>query len=88
MGAFKIEVDGVGGHGCSREAKEGERVYGCNRMGCPDCLARDFVELLGRRGFMGVKGTFTHWPGEPTQVVDAIEVAAGYATVTRKSGQF
>jgi hypothetical protein len=38
-------------------------------MCCPDCRTREFVEDLGRR--MQVKSaTFTHWPGQPTEVVD------------------
>ena len=33
MGAFKIEIVGVGGHGCERKAKPGEKLYArCGRF--------------------------------------------------------
>jgi hypothetical protein len=119
MGAFKIEIVGVGGHGCDRKAKAGERLFGrCGRFNCPDCMAYEFVQQLRQKGMLRdgdiaqgqelrdgeeppagaevyeaetlirseregehVKVTkrywkkphqavFTHWPGEPSQVVD------------------
>ena len=69
MGNFRIEIEAVGGHGCSRNFKDGEKVFGCRRMDCPDCLTREFVEKLNSK--MSVSSaTFTHWPGQPVQVVD------------------
>ena len=91
MGQFKIEITAAGGHGCKREPKEGERVYGCRRMDCPDCAFADFVERLRRSGAGPIieKATFTHWPGTPEQVVDEVVVSQyGLAEVTRKSGVF
>ena len=72
MGLFRIEIEAVAGHGCDRRPKDGESIEwgGCQRMNCPDCLARDLVNRFKRLGFHGLKATFTHWPGEPTQVVD------------------
>ena len=91
MGQFKIEVTAVGGHGCRREPKQGDRVYGCRRMDCPDCAFADFVERLraNGRGSNIEKATFTHWPGTPEQVVDEAVVGQhGFAEVTRVSGDF
>ena len=92
MGTYRIEIENVGGHGCKREPKEGERVYGCRRMDCPDCITADFVERLcrGGAGSAGnLKATFTHWPGDPSQVVDRITVnERGYVEVTRGPGDF
>jgi hypothetical protein len=70
MGAFKIEIEAAGGHGCQREVKDGGTVYGCGSVHCPDCLAREFVALLKNKGYPIDKATFTHWPGQPEQVQD------------------
>lgn len=72
MGQFRIEISAVAGHGCSRSEKDGESIKysGCQRLNCPDCLARDLVERFKRLGFHDLKATFTHWPGEPAEVVD------------------
>lgn len=91
MGQFKIEITAVGGHGCKREPKEGERVYGCRRIDCPDCAFADFVERLRRNGAgpQIQSATFTHWPDTPEQVVDEAVVGQyGLVEVTRKSGHF
>ena len=53
MGAFKIEIVGVGGHGCERKAKPGEKLFGrCGRFNCPDCEAYDFVQRLRQKGMV------------------------------------
>ena len=71
MGTFKIEIEAVGGHGCEREVADGGVVSGCSRMGCPDCEARRFLRhFLDVTGATLVKGTLTHWPGTPGEVVD------------------
>ena len=71
MGNFTIEIEAVGGHGCQREVKDGGEVSGCGRMGCPDCEARRFLkQFLQVTGATFVKGTLTHWPGQPSEVVD------------------
>jgi hypothetical protein len=62
MGNFVVNVKAVGGHGCQRDIKDGGIVDGCGQPGCPDCLAREFVNKL--------KATLTHWPATPTEVVD------------------
>lgn len=53
MGAFKIEILGVGGHGCDRSAKPGEKLYGrCGKFTCPDCAAYEFTQTLRQRGML------------------------------------
>lgn len=128
MGAFNINITGVGGHGCERKAKPGDRLQRCGRFTCPDCLAFEFVQRLRQAGMVrdgdsyagqeiasvadapqgsevyftdaelrvspvpvpGGKvfwrkmqhATFTHWPGDPSAVVDDM------LSNTRVSGQF
>lgn len=51
MGAFNINITGVGGHGCDRSAKPGQKLHGrCGRFSCPDCAAYDFVQRLRQSG--------------------------------------
>lgn len=131
MGAFAIQIVGVGGHGCERKAKPGEKLHGrCGLFNCPDCLAYDFVQRLrqagmvregdtavgqelkdgeeapegaevyftdkdyrltqiwpedgsGRRFYRFLhKAEFTHWPYQPSAVVDDM------LRNERKSGSF
>lgn len=85
MGMHKIEITMVGGHGCDRDAKEGEKLAArCgNILLCPDCAAAELVERFPASfGFSGCGATFTHWPGEPGEVVDDL------LTGTRKKGEF
>lgn len=79
MGTFRIEVQGVGGHGCQREVKSGQIVEGCGLPGCPDCLARAFVKQLARAGMFPSYSTT-----EPGNLVFAklIHWPYGHGTVT------
>jgi hypothetical protein len=53
MGAFNINITGVGGHGCERKAKAGDKLYGrCGRFSCPDCAAYDFTQRLRQAGML------------------------------------
>lgn len=53
MGAFKIEIVGVGGHGCERKAKPGDKLHGrCGRFTCPDCAAYEFVQRMRQSGMV------------------------------------
>lgn len=53
MGAFNINITGVGGHGCDRSAKEGEKLFKrCGRYDCPDCVAFEFVQTLRMKGMV------------------------------------
>jgi hypothetical protein len=53
MGAFRIEIVGVGGHGCERKGKPGDKLYQrCGRFGCPDCMAFDFVQQMKQKGMI------------------------------------
>lgn len=70
MGTFLVEVKAVGGHGCQREVKDGEEVYGCQSMDCPDCIVREFVEKLKDKGSNVEIATITHWPEQDGEVVD------------------
>jgi hypothetical protein len=69
MGTFVVHVQAVGGHGCQRDLKHGEVVAGCGHPACPDCIARRFVAELQKSAIVDA-ATFTHWPGQPGQVVD------------------
>lgn len=53
MGAFNINITGVGGHGCERKAKTGEKLYGrCGKFTCPDCMAFEFVQRMKQAGMV------------------------------------
>lgn len=53
MGAFNINITGVGGHGCERKARAGEKLYGrCGRFTCPDCMAYEFVQRMKQAGML------------------------------------
>jgi hypothetical protein len=70
MGMFRLTVEAVGGHGCQREKGDGEHAVGCERPGCPDCIAREFVRRLKRSGAMVSTATLVHWPNDPGEVRD------------------
>ena len=58
MGHFNISITGVGGHGCERGAKAGEKLFGrCGRFNCPDCLAYDFTQRLRQAGMVRLGDT-------------------------------
>ena len=62
MGDFRIVVEAIGGHGCGREAKDGETVVRCRRDNCPDCQTERFVEELRARGSNVASARIEHWP--------------------------
>lgn len=71
MGLYRIEIEAVGGHGCKREIKSGEKSFGCGSLHCPDCMARLFVRILSMLlGNTVQKAKLTHWPGEQCEVQD------------------
>ena len=71
MGMFRIEIEGQGGHGCSREIKDGMEVHGCGRRGCLDCDIRAFLaDWKSRNAAFVQKAILTHWPGTPQEVQD------------------
>lgn len=88
MGDYRIELNLVGAHGCTRGPKEGDTVTGCGRIGCPDCETKAFIERLCSTGSSFTGGTFTHWPGTPTEVVDEISGDGRYPRVKRVKGHF
>jgi hypothetical protein len=86
MGTFNINITGVGGHGCERNARAGDKLHmRCGRFSCPDCAAFDFTQRLRQMGVLGTheaSASFTHWPGTPSEVVDDL------LKNERKSGHF
>jgi len=70
MGNYIIEIEAVGGHGCERHVKDGGTNHGCHQFGCPDCETRAFVKHLKAQGNSIQSATFTHWPGQPSEVKD------------------
>lgn len=62
MGDYRVTVEAVGGHGCSRETKNGERIKPCEQPSCPDCAARHFVDGLKRSGSSVTLAKLEHWP--------------------------
>jgi len=84
MGQFRIEISAVAGHGCSRTENDGDSIKhsGCQRMNCPDCLARSLVQTFQRLGFHDLKATFTHWPDTDAQVVDDLVAGVRHGSFT------
>jgi hypothetical protein len=86
MGLFNISITGVGGNGCERNARPGDKLHArCGRFTCPDCAAFEFMQRLRQMGMLNTteaSATFTHWPGRPEQVVDDM------LKNERKSGHF
>lgn len=79
MGSSRLEFQSVGGHGCNRDAKVGEEVVGCGKMGCPDCEARRAIEQLLRAGVGSFENArFVHWPGHKDEVVDEFSLVPQY----------
>lgn len=86
MGNFRLEINAVGGHGCARTTRKVERerstsdqpvelvdrYFGCNNLFCVDCKFREFVRELKRIGVDVKSASETHWPGEPSEVVDDV----------------
>jgi len=64
MGDFRITIEALGGHGCQREKGDGETVIGCERTGCPDCMARELVRRLKRSGTTVKVAEIKHWPAD------------------------
>lgn len=62
MGNFRIVINAVGGHGDKRDLNDGDKNWGCGSMTCPDCLAREFVATMARRGNTIESATLEHWP--------------------------
>jgi hypothetical protein len=88
MGTFNINITAIGGHGCDRKAKAGDKLYArCGRFDCPDCMAHELVQRMKQRGMFGSDPTndraeLTHWPGTTSEVVDDM------LTNQRAKGQF
>ena len=76
MGHFNINITGVGGHGCERNAKPGQKLHArCGKFSCPDCAAYDFTQRLKqagmvREGDQATGGEVRHSPACPANPVD------------------
>lgn len=64
MGDFRIVIEACGGHGCDRHVKDGGSVFGCRHMNCPDCMVRELVEAMQRKGMSLHKAEIVHWPAD------------------------
>ena len=64
MGDFRLIVEAAGSHGCERDKGDGDHVVGCDRPGCVDCIAREYVRRLKRAGAIVSKAALTHWPSD------------------------
>lgn len=76
MGNFKIEIEAVGGHGCDRDAKQGDKInYKIDHTHpdgtCPDCNLKAFVDRFARSSNV-LSAKFIHWP-DTTPIVDDIK---------------
>ncbi len=83
MGDFRVVVEALGGHGCQREKGTGETVIGCDRPGCPDCMAREFVRRLKRSGATVKKAEIQHWPADLPGYTEAGQVTDDLVTGAR-----
>lgn len=76
MGDYRLEVKGVGGHGCDRAAAESAVIrYETDPehlRWCTDCLFRNFVERLCLVPGTVREATLTHWPGTVDEVIDDV----------------
>lgn len=61
MGDWRLTVEGVGGHGCGREADDGDIVKRCGHHGCTDCQAIAAVETLKTTNSVKM-AKLEHWP--------------------------
>jgi hypothetical protein len=61
MGDFRVTLEGVGNHGCGREAKDGEVVKRCGEPGCVDCLSVEFAQKMKNAGSV-YSAKLEHWP--------------------------
>lgn len=87
MGDFRVTVEAQGGHGCERGLGHGDVVLGCDRPGCPDCLAREFVRRLKRSGTKVNTAVIQHWPADMRGYTPEGEVRDDLLT-GKRSGKF
>lgn len=74
MGDFRIQIEGVGNHGCQRDVQNGEvKADECNYSGCVDCIARSTVKALQSSGASITSATLMHWPQNGPQIVDDLK---------------
>jgi hypothetical protein len=62
MGLYRVVLEATGGHGCERNYGKGEKVLGCRRMNCPDCITQEYIEKMRAAGQNISKAELIHWP--------------------------
>lgn len=80
-GVFRVVIEASGPHGCEREMPDGSEVFGCGRRNCADCIVREAITELHRRGSIVSKAELVHYPDTPSQVTDDL-------ITRRRSGSF
>lgn len=79
MGTFRVEIQGVGNHGCGREVKDSGTLQPCGSPGCVDCITREYLDKLKASGVFYDSHTdpklhgsarLIHWPGQRGEVID------------------
>lgn len=88
MGQFRVTVDAVGGHGCMRELGGGATVIGCERVGCVDCITREYVRRLKRSGASVAIATLEHWPKDQLVEGFATGLVVDDLLTGKRSGSF
>lgn len=78
MGDFRVEIKATGGHGCDRAAKNGDPVKVCNSPTCPDCDVARLMQKWAHAGMLR-SASFTHWPGQDSEIVDEYNPTSGIA---------
>jgi hypothetical protein len=87
MGQFRVVVDAVGGHGCMRELGDGSTVIGCERVGCVDCITREYVRRLKRSGAMVDVARLEHWHDREQEIPASGQIVDDLLTGVR-AGSF
>jgi hypothetical protein len=86
---FKIEIEGIGDHGCDRSAKDGKHCAPCHQMGCPDCELRRHLNSFYMGGTVK-SARMIHYPGTDHEIVDEFkpDPMTGSMVVRRVKGSF
>lgn len=80
MGDYRITIDAVGGHGCQRDARDGETVQPhCGSIYCPDCRARQLVRDLKASSNTIISAKLEHWPAQEMRYDGTVVPRAGNA---------
>ncbi len=82
MGTFRITIMGTGNHGVDRSVASGDTVdFTKDGDNTPDAIAKRLTDELASTGAQLSEATITHWPGQPSQVLDDLRTG-------RRAGSF